>query len=270
MAKPTDNIGSDIEALKRAQYAFAQHLRDPSDAPAPPDIEDRRMNIYRRLFINNITNFLKSTYQRTHELLGEDRWRKLTRDYYRDHVSDAPLFPELPGAFLQYLSDERPTGKHTDEEPDPPWLTELAHYEWVETALRFADDPDQVEGINPNGDLLTERPVISELAWLLRYEFPVDKISAAELPDEPTGQPHFYIAWRDTEDEVNFVSLNLVSARLFELVRDTSGDSGEQQLAKIAAEMNHPDPDKIRESGLAILEQWREKQILIGTLPASD
>jgi hypothetical protein len=260
------NIADDIEALRRAQYAFAKHLRDPAGAPAPADVEDRRINIYRRLFINNVTNFLKSTYKRTHELLGEERWRKLTRDYYRDHVSDAPLFPELPGAFLKYLTEERPTGKHSDEEPDPPWLTELAHYEWVETALRFADDPEMNPGINPEGDLLTQRPVVSKLAWLLRYQFPVDKISAAELPDEPTGQPYFYIAWRNADDEVKHVSINLVSARLFELIRDIPTDTGEQHLAKISAEMNHPDPNKIRESGLAILEQWRDKQILTGTL----
>jgi len=31
----------------RTQYAFAAHIRDPQHQPAPADIEDRRIAIYR-------------------------------------------------------------------------------------------------------------------------------------------------------------------------------------------------------------------------------
>ncbi|HKX55116.1 MAG TPA: putative DNA-binding domain-containing protein, partial [Xanthomonadales bacterium] len=36
--------------------AFAAHIRNPAVAPAPADVEDRRMQIYRDLFFNNICN----------------------------------------------------------------------------------------------------------------------------------------------------------------------------------------------------------------------
>jgi hypothetical protein len=270
--RPTQTSAPDpgLKELQRSQYEFAAHLRDPRVTAAPTDIEDRRMDIYRRLFINNVSNFLKSTYRRTNELLGEDRWRSLTRDYYRDHVSKAALFPELPGEFLRYLMEERAEGQHTATEPDPPWLTELAHYEWVEAGLRFADDPEPVANLLTDGDLLQQCPVASELAWLLSYRYPVDKISAAEMPDEPATQPYCYIAWSNADFDVKFVSVNVVSARLFELVRDDPAKTGAEHLATIAAEMNHPQPEAIRESGLAILEQWRDKQILLGSLPPAD
>ena len=32
--------------FKKIQYEFTAHLRDPNHAPAPSDIEDRRMEIY--------------------------------------------------------------------------------------------------------------------------------------------------------------------------------------------------------------------------------
>jgi len=36
------------------QYAFAAHLRDPDNVPAPEGIEERRMAVYRELFFNNL------------------------------------------------------------------------------------------------------------------------------------------------------------------------------------------------------------------------
>ena len=36
------------------QYAFAKHIRDPQNNPAPTDAEDRRMAVYRELFFNNL------------------------------------------------------------------------------------------------------------------------------------------------------------------------------------------------------------------------
>jgi hypothetical protein len=261
---------STLEDLRRTQLEFAAHMRDPANTPAPADIETRRMDIYRRLFINNVTNFLKSTYRRTYQLLGDTRWKALVRDYYRDHISEAALFPELPKAFLKYLTDERPTGMHTDDQPDPPWLTELAHYEWVECGLRFAADPEPNDKLQQDADLLESRPIVSELAWLLSYRYPVDKISADFLPDEPSEQPHYYLAYRNAEFQVKYVGVNPVSARLFELARDFPEQTGRAHLAVIATELKHPDPGAVMASGLSILQQWQDKQILVGSLPTPD
>ena len=39
------------------QYRFTRHLRDPDNAPAPGDIEERRMAIYRDLLYRNVERF---------------------------------------------------------------------------------------------------------------------------------------------------------------------------------------------------------------------
>ena len=150
------------------------------------------MAIYRRLFINNVTNFLKVSFPKTYDILGDKRWRLLVRDYYRDHVSEAALFPDLPKEFLAYLANERQTGKRSDTSDDPPFLYELAHYEWIETGLRLAADPASNNQINPDGDLLEDRPIVSELAWLAAYNWPVDKIDTANQPESPGESPSFF------------------------------------------------------------------------------
>ena len=50
------------EALARLQTSFAAHIRDPQDAAAPEGIEDRRMDIYRKLFFSNICTFLSCNF----------------------------------------------------------------------------------------------------------------------------------------------------------------------------------------------------------------
>jgi len=253
-------------SLNDQQYAFAAHLRDPQTAPPPPNIEDRRMEIYRELFINNVTSFLSKSFPVLSDLMGESRWQMMIRDFYRDHESRSPLFPDMPKEFLDYLANERSSGKHSDPQEDPAFLFELAHYEWIETGLALAEDPETDSAIDPDGDLLGNVPVTSALAWLYSYNYPVNEIGRDNLPDAPSELPLHYLIHRDSDDKVHFVKLNLVSARLFELVSENGSGTGQDILMAIADELGHKDPAKVVTAGKAILEQWRSKGIVLGSL----
>jgi hypothetical protein len=50
-----------VPEFQQKQYAFAAHIRDPEQNPAPAGVEDRRMAIYRELFFNNLHNLIGST-----------------------------------------------------------------------------------------------------------------------------------------------------------------------------------------------------------------
>jgi len=263
------DTASKTDNLRAQQYAFAAHLRDPENVPAPADIEDRRMAIYRDLFINNVTNFLRQSFPVLSNLMEDNRWKMLIRDFYRDHKSHSPLFPDLPKEFLDYLANERESGKHSDAQADPPFLYELAHYEWVETGLALAEEAPADPAIDPAGDLLSNRPVTSTLAWLFAYAYPVNEIGREHQPESPAEQPIHYLLFRNESDQVKFLKLNIVSARLFELLSTGTALSGKAALTTIAAELKHPQPDKVVASGSAILDQWRSKGIVLGTLPAS-
>jgi len=255
-------IGNNLDELQARQYAFAAHIRDPEGAPAPADIEDRRMNIYRQLFINNVTSFLTGHFPIVSEILGTLHWHSLVRDFYRDHQSHSPLFPDLPREFLSYLSEER-----CSNADDPPFLLELAHYEWVEAGVRMAPDVEMPDNIDAQGDLLTDIPVLSSPAWLLAYEYPVNEINAEQVPEGPAEKPLHYLVYRDADNKVVFNKLNAVSARLFELLQNDSALSGRAALEQVAAELNHPNPTAVIKGGAGILDQWRSKSVVLGTLP---
>lgn len=242
------------------QRAFAAHLRDPDRAPPPADVEPRRMKVYRELFFNNLSSLLAGTFPVLHAILGPERWSALVRDFMVRHRAHTPLFPELPQELLRFLQETR-----RDEPGDPPFMLELAHYEWVELALQLSDASHARDDVDPSGDLLAGAPVVSPLAWPLAYEWPVHRLSAEHQPDAPPAQPTFLVVFRDRRDEVRFMEVNAVTARLLELAgADEDRAGGRELLVRIARELGHPDAGAVIAGGLQTLEMLREQGVVLG------
>ncbi|VAW78411.1 FIG005107: hypothetical protein [hydrothermal vent metagenome] len=241
------------------QYAFAAHIRQPDKNPAPKDIEDRRMAVYRELFYNNVEDFLANGFPVLRELTDDDSWHAMARDFYASHHCHSPLFMEISREFLTYLEQER-----GEREDDFPFLRELAHYEWVELALSIAEN-ESAHVDNPGGDLLEAMPVLSSLAWPLSYQYPVHQISNDFRPEQPSDQPVYLMVYRDSDDKVGFIELNAISARLLSLLQDDGSLTGKQALEQIASELNHPNPEVVIDGGRDILETWRQRGIVLGT-----
>jgi hypothetical protein len=251
--------------FQETQYGFAAHLRDPERNPAPENIEDRRMAIYRELFFNNVAGLLGRTFPVLHKILGAERWKVVIRDYFSRHRSHTPLFLEMPREFLQYLEDER-----GEVEGDPPFMRELAHYEWVELALSIDERDPDLDAVDREGDLLEGRPALTPLYWSLSYRFPVHRLSPQFTPSEPGAELTRLLVYRDLDDEVGFIEINVVTARLLELLADDSIASGRAALEAIAEELNHPQPETVVSGGLQILEDLRNRQLILGTAKADN
>jgi hypothetical protein len=215
------------DVLHAQQHAFAAHLRDPAHVPPPPGLEDRRVAIYRELVYANLESLLRGTFPVANRLLGETAWETLVRAFLRDHRSTTPLFPELPREFVRFI-EGRADG-------DPPWLAELAHYEWIEVALEFAE----AEPLPPSpvgADPLAARLDVSPLAWPLAYTWPVHRLREDYLPDTAPEQPTFLLVQRDGRGRVQFHEIGAVAFRLLERVTDTTAQTGSQHLLALADE----------------------------------
>ncbi len=249
----------------RIQYAFAAHIRDPQQQPAPPDVEDRRMAIYRELFYNNVEGFLSSTFPVLRSLHDDTTWHALARDFFAHHHARSPLFPEIPREFLHWLREER-----TPRPDDLPFMHELAHYEWVELAVAIQDEIPDTAGVSRTGDLLDESPLLSPLAWHLSYQWPVHRIGPDFIPAAQPASATCLVVYRKPDDGVGFMEINPVTKRLLELVEARDGRSGRELLTQIAIELSHPDPLVVINGGLDTLERLREKTIITGTRPVQD
>ena len=247
------------------QYAFAAHIRDPEHRPAPEGVEDRRMAIYRELFFNNLRNLLGTTFPVLRKLHDDEHWERFIRQFMQKHQAKTPYFLELPEEFLKFLGSEYEPG-----DDDYPFLEELAHYEYIELALSVSELENDLEGIDPNGDLLTNAPQKSELCWVYAYSFPVHQISKDFLPTKASEQAVYLAVYRDNDDKVGFLELNPVTAGLLEAISENSaGLSGENLLRAMARNINYPDADAFVRHGSGALQEMLDLGILTGTRAAA-
>ncbi|MDQ3494427.1 MAG: putative DNA-binding domain-containing protein [Pseudomonadota bacterium] len=244
--------------LRAQQDALAAYIRDPDQVAPPPGIEQRRLRIYRDLFFNNVSGMLSGNFPVIHRIYGEARWQALLRGFYRDHDCHTPLFTELAREFLRYL-DSPAAAAH------PPWLRELAHYEWIELALQISEAADSDVAHDPDGDLLEGRPALSPLAWPLAYVWPVHRIGPDFQPDVPPDAPTLLLVHRETIGTIRFHEFNPLTYRLLQRLDEAPELDCRAQLCALAGEAGRNDLDVFIAEGLAMLANWREAGVVIGT-----
>ena len=246
--------------FQQTQYEFAGHIRNPEQEPRPSDIEERRMAIYRDLFFNNISNFLSGTFPVIKKILSADRWDELIREFMIKHHAHTPLFLEMPQEFIEFLQTT-----YKPKADDYGFLVELAHYEWVELAVSVDTAEINMDEIDPQGDLIAGVPVLSPLAWPLSYSYPVHQIRPDNLPSHAPEQGTYLVVYRDQEDKVGFLEINIVTARLLEMLKENPDQSGQSLMTHIAQEMNHPQPEVVVDGGAKTLAQLRRHDIILGS-----
>lgn len=240
--------------FKSRQAEFSAYIRNPHTAPCPVDVPAKRMQMYRELFFNNVESFLSSNFPVLRKILSDAQWQQLAQDFFASHLCTSPYFSEIPEEFIIYLQNERKenTGDH-------PFMLELAHYEWVEMALSIAQDslPETKSQLITN---LEQTISLSPLAWVLAYQFPVHKISPDYLPTQAPEQASYLIAYRDSEDEVRFIELSLMSFRLLQTLEKQQPVSVSNCLTEILPD--NP-AESLKNSAIQALQQFIDKQVIL-------
>lgn len=217
------------------------------------------MQIYVRLIYGNIERLLALRFGTAKGLLGDDLWHARVRGFVAYHRSTSPHFREIPQEFLEYLDEDR------SWEGDFPYLLELCHYDWVKLALEISTDEVPVD-VDPDGDILAGVPVLSPLAWSLRYDYPVHLIGEQGPPRDPSPQPSYLVAYRGTDERVHFLESNPATARLLTLIgAEDAHLTGAEVLDVIASELANVAPDTVRRTGTETLNRLRRCAIICGT-----
>ncbi len=216
-------------ALRQQQLRMAAYLRDPTASPPPENVEERRLKIYRDLIYNNVEGFISGGFPVLRSLYNADQWQELVRLFMDRHRCRSPYFLEISQEFIGFLMDE-----HQPRDCDPPFLTELAHYEWVELALDVSEA--ELPAAREVADIASAVLRLSPLAWVLSYRFAVHEIGPSYRPESP-ADPVFLVVYRDRSDAVKFMALNGATARLLELMRDNTQATVEEVVATLAGEL---------------------------------
>lgn len=248
------------ERLARLQKRFADHIRDPEGRPPPDGIEERRLAIYRRLFFNNVSSLFAANFPVARRILPDSDWRELIRAFLVEHRSTTPLFPEIGREFVRFL------GEHPEHIAERPWLAELCHWQFLATRVRNDPaEPDEIEA-EPDADLLAGVPMLNPTLRLAQYDWAVNEIRADRLPTEPRRTA--LAIFRRADDRIGRLRINALTGRLLQLLQENPGIPGRVCLDRLAAEIEHPDPDALARHGAGLLASLRDKGLLLGAVPA--
>ncbi|HET8818413.1 MAG TPA: putative DNA-binding domain-containing protein [Xanthomonadaceae bacterium] len=259
------------DELRTRQLAFAHHVRDPGAFPPPPGVEERRLRVYRELFLASLGGLLAGNFPVIRRTLPDAGWDALVRAFYTGHRCSTPLFTEVAGEFVGWLATRDPgaTG-------DPPWLAELAHYEWVELALQIQEDEPAHGGSHFSGDPVTEsghrqggadKIALSPLARPLAYAWPVHRISPDQQPVEAPATPTLLLVRRDDAGDVHFSELSPPVFRLLQLLDDGSGaHTADAVLETLAAEAGETGNVDFQRAGRAMLKRLQDEGTVIRVL----
>jgi hypothetical protein len=239
-----------MPVFQRFQMALGRRCRDPR-AIRPIGVPVRNMGLYEELLFNNLTGFLDACFPVCRRMLGDTRWRRINRAFFRDWRCATPLFRDIPREFIWFLGEV--------SFPFPAWFSELAHYEWAELAVDTCNPPDVPH--DPRGDVLHGHPVINPALMNLAYAWPVHRIGADYRPRKPVQTN--LLVFRNADDEVRFVETNTMTARLIDLILEHS-ETGVTAIHRLADEVPEQIAIAVRQHGPGILNELCHQGIILG------
>lgn len=225
----------------QVQRAFAARIRQLAAQPLLDGITAERMAVYEELFFNNIEGFISGAFPVLHRLIEATRWQRLVRSFIAEHQARTPYFLEISQEFLAWLQQG-----YVAEAGDPPFILELAHYEWVELALDVSEAELPAQGWSP-------------LAWPLAYQWPVQQIGVDYQPTTAPSEPSCLLVWRDAQDKVRFMHISPFAYQL--AARLQSGEDAEPALLELAKQHGLNADSAYFNNAQTLLDDWQRQGI---------
>lgn len=242
-------------SFQQVQQAFVAHIKNPAQ-PMPEGIAEDRMAVYRELFFNNVQGFVSSAFPVLKSLYPQARWQTLVRQFFIRFTCTSPYFLHIAEHFLLFLQQD-----YQPQAEDPPFLLDLAHYEWAELYLSTKQLQQQEQLLTPAQS--TEAPLaLSALAMLLAYPYPVHQIST-EFQPQAAGEVQCYLLYRNRDDEVKFVLINPLTAALLHNLQQAPGSTLKQLVKALLPLVPQLDGDTLLNGASTILQDFAAKGLLV-------
>ncbi len=251
-------------AFQTIQLQFLAHLRNHENQPLPNGFAEQGSAVYVDLLYNKFNDSLELCFPITHEILGEEVWRCLLKAFIAEHCCTSPYYRQIPDEFIRYLQTER------SNETDPPFLLELAHFEWAELVLSVTE-AEPIRTFTPGivTDWLQYRPLFVPVFELLHYTYPVQHINANYQPTIPSEQATHILGFRDRDDVVQFIELQPATTQLLEILKSTGCTVG-AAIEQIAAELDHPEPTAMFSFGIETMIHLMQQGAILAARTEQD
>lgn len=213
-----------MPSFEKLQKDFIRRLRTP-ESVATSDVGAERADIYRQLLLEKYRALVAKSFPLACNLVPPVIWSQLVVDFIRDVDVRTPYFYQLSQVFLDYVTHAR-----QEVVEDYPFLVELMHFEWAEMALSIseAELPSVKVAAWQTAPLM-----VSPLAWLLLYCYPVHEFRKAGHALAARAAPVCLIMWRDRQDQLAWREVTARCWALVEYLQENPGLTGQQLVAGV-------------------------------------
>lgn len=243
--------------LQEQQTTLGLYLRDPEHNAPPVEMAAARVEVYRDLVFQNLSTLLSGTFPVLIKIVGDDQWRSLVRIFLRDHRAQTPKFGEIAQEFVEFLASQPDALKPAAW---PPFMLELAHYEWAEMVLQQSDAEPLPSGSAEK--LLQRSLVVSPLARPLAYVWPVHLVGPDFQPQTAPAQPTLLLVRRAEDWSVKFSELSPLAWRLLQRIGECPELNGREQLERLAQEAGATGSADFIENGAALLRHLHAEGVV--------
>lgn len=242
-----------LNDFRQTQFALARYLRDPLGASLPAGVNAADANACSQEMVDHLCDILAPAFPVTHALLGDDMWGLTVRMFLKDAPCHMPWATALQRAFVTHVCGS------TDMLQLPAWLQDLAHFEWLQTAVSTL--PVTWPAFDATGDTMHNAVVLNPTHVEAAYEWPVHDIDTEHKPDD---MQHTHVTMlRDLQDELHVFDSSVFRGQLIGLLRD--GQTGEQAFMGLAMWLSHPDPENFVQEGVQVMAQLQREGVVLGT-----
>ena len=166
-----------------------------------------RIKIYRELVKNSFYDISTNIYPFTYKLLSKS-WDKLLSDYLEKYPPSSPILNKVIEHLPEYLSARKDILKKY------PFISELAHYEWLEVEIY------EREGSSGKSKILSLNPVHE----ICTFQYPIPEIVEMIENNQTLGkiykQKTNVLVYRDPKDfSVRFFELSTSTLAFVELLK---------------------------------------------------
>lgn len=239
-----------VKAFQSTQRQFTRRIRYGDDEIIPDNVSLERMKVYQELLFNNVFDVFANCFPVLTDLLPNELSRDFIEKFLSTKHCKTPYFYQLPKEILDFMQD------YTLDKY--PFMTQLAHYEWLELDLELYDE-EPVE-VYDSELCLDKALVFNPAIKLSQYDYDVENICRDYLPNKKI--PTFLLLHRDDDYHVSFIKLNELS---FDFIKQLkTGLTLEQALPQLVEK--NPDIEKqdLINGAIALVNEWQGKGIVLG------
>ena len=209
-------LRSETEALFRDLVNYCRNDKDV----VPTGVREDRAPTYRRLVRNIIFSNLEKAYPIANVTLGEEKWNRLTGDFFEQWNIPSPELWRMPYSLLEYVDST-----NYAELIAAPYLTDLLLFEWKEIEIYMIEDYQYPE-LSQIADPLIDELQLNMESEIIEVGYPVHRERGPEFSE--VNNRYLLLCYRHPETlSVKFIELAQGAALLVELREFLGGDSRE-------------------------------------------